>query len=371
MNHIDLAKTHGTETPAVAALPESDLKRIAFLGDSITDGYTYPQLVRDSLAKSKHISAVAINAGIGGDTMPAMFSRVQRDVLDHNPTLVTISSGGNDAARGVTAAEYEAAMRQTVAVLQINNIPVILLTPCGRQARHPINSIIDEYEAAVRRIASDCNLRIAEVGRQMSADAVAGKRQHSLDGHPGYTGQKSIARAVLDAMGFADVPVVDRVDAVMDKDVIREWRIRPVGESEQPLTDDEVSKLIPDDSWSSVTLPFRQTDYSDSDFESLAWIDDLRQEGMAVQLAKNVATGKRFVSVSTISEGHARTAILQTGAEVIAVWLNGRKVFVNEWLHGWHFGRDATEVTLNAGSNILVVESGENFWVRLGSEPIW
>ena len=92
----------GSSSPAAGAP-----LRIAFLGDSITDGYTYPQLVRDSLAKSRKIDVVAINAGIGGDTMHGMETRLERDVLDHHPDLVTISAGANDSGHGVTAEDYE------------------------------------------------------------------------------------------------------------------------------------------------------------------------------------------------------------------------------------------------------------------------
>ena len=227
--------------PAMAQSPAAKAPlRIAFLGDSITDGYTYPQLVRDSLAKARKIDVLAINAGIGGDTMAGMQARLERDVLEHHPDLVTISAGANDAGHGVTAQDYEKAMRAAVDAILARNIKVILLAPVWWP--HRSRDRMDQYEQVIRKIAAQKKLPVAEVTRSMSADAAAGHPQLAADGvHPNYTGQRRIARAVLDALGYADVPVVERVNAVLDPDVVRDWSFRTVGKSERPLTEDELN----------------------------------------------------------------------------------------------------------------------------------
>ena len=344
--------------------------RIAFLGDSITDGYTYPQLVRDSLAKSRAIDVVAINAGIGGDTMPGMEARLERDVLDHHPDLVTISAGANDAARGVTPEAYEKSMRAAVEALQARQIRVILLTPVWLPHKEP--GRMEQYEEAIRRIAADKKLAVAEVTATMAAAAAAGHPQHAVDGHhPNYAGQQSVARAVLDAMGHADVPVVERVNAVFDPDVVRDWSFRPCGKSEPPLTEATVAKVVPDPSWKGLHLPMAKTDFSVQDWQSLAWLDDLRKEGMAIQLDLNVGAGEKFIGLARIHAACEKTVVLQTGGEVSVAWLNGKKVCTNEWQRGWHPGRDATTVTLRQGDNTLVVETGRNCWIRIAEKPLW
>src|SRR6266550_5310454 len=68
-------------------------ERIVFLGDSITDGDTYPQLVRQALAEAGKNVPICINAGIGGDTAAGMLKRLDRDVFSRKPTLVTLSAG--------------------------------------------------------------------------------------------------------------------------------------------------------------------------------------------------------------------------------------------------------------------------------------
>src|SRR5262245_11146114 len=110
--------------------PPSAYQRTVFLGDSITDGNTYPQLVRRALLDAGLPEMVAINAGIGGNTAHQMSERLDRDVLAHRPTLVTILAGANDAHHGVSAADYEKHIRNTADRLKALKVPVMLLTPC-------------------------------------------------------------------------------------------------------------------------------------------------------------------------------------------------------------------------------------------------
>ena len=51
---------------------------------------------------------MCINVGVAGDTASLMRRRVDRDVLAHRPTLVTISAGVNDVLRTVPPASFDA-----------------------------------------------------------------------------------------------------------------------------------------------------------------------------------------------------------------------------------------------------------------------
>src|SRR4051812_42587846 len=72
-------------------------QRLVFVGDSITDGNTYPLLLRQALADAKKQVPVCINAGLAGDTAAGIHKRLDRDVLARKPTLVILSVGVNDA----------------------------------------------------------------------------------------------------------------------------------------------------------------------------------------------------------------------------------------------------------------------------------
>src|SRR3954454_19574145 len=90
---------------SVASQPAAP-RRIVFLGDSITDGHTYPLLVRQALAEAGRPVPTAINAGIGGDTAKGVRARLERDVLVHHPDVVTLLVGANDVFKNVTSADY-------------------------------------------------------------------------------------------------------------------------------------------------------------------------------------------------------------------------------------------------------------------------
>jgi len=172
-------------------------------------------------------------------------------------------------------------------------------------------------------------------------------------------------------MGYSDVPVVERVSAVLDPEVVRDWSFRTVGKSERPLTETTVAAVAVDASWKAVRVPIAKTDYTGQDWESLSWLDDFRREGMAIQLDVNVGPAEKFIGLAKIPSDRERSVVLQTGGDVSVVWLNGKQVCRNEWLRGWHPGRDATPVALRSGTNTLVVETGRNCWIRISAKPLW
>src|SRR5947209_2823193 len=94
--------------PVSAPADDKPPERIVFVGDSITDGHTYPQLIRQALLDAKLSVPVSINAAVAGDTAKGMRKRLERDILVHRATLVTLSAGINDALHGVKPEDYEA-----------------------------------------------------------------------------------------------------------------------------------------------------------------------------------------------------------------------------------------------------------------------
>jgi len=72
--------------------------RLLCFGDSLTaaeDGYV--KILQDKL-ESRDIRV--INAGLGGDKTPQALTRLKSDVIDRNPTAVSIFFGNNDAVIG-------------------------------------------------------------------------------------------------------------------------------------------------------------------------------------------------------------------------------------------------------------------------------
>lgn len=363
----------GSSPAAPAPVPPAVYQRTVFLGDSITDGYTYPQLVRDSLAAAKLPRMVAIDAGIGGDTMKGMRARVDRDVLAFHPTMVTISAGANDVGSGATPEAYAADMRAVVDELTKQKITVILLTPnvVGAANQAKMDPTLGAYEAQIRAIASAYGLRVAEVNKNQNADLAAGHVETAHDGyHPNYEGQRMIARAVLDAMGYADIPVLQRTNTMLDPGVIPQWRIRVVGAGEPPLTEATAATVMPDATWGTIDVPQPTSGVSADDLDAL-WKDDMRKEGVVVNLDKLYAPGGKYIVAATYRSRRDQTLQLHTGAELTDVWLNGKLVYASGGLRGWHPGRETVAVDVHKGDNFLVAETGSDFYLSVTDGPMW
>src|SRR5262245_39509200 len=164
-------------TFAVVAVSAPRLKpedRIVTLGDSITEAGAYQaimQRVFDRFYPELRIEIV--NAGIGGHKSTDMSGRLQRDVIDRNPTVVTISCGVNDVwhgfdnpPRGVDLTTYEQLMTQMVQQLKAKpRAEIYLLTPTviHESLRGPENLKLEAYCEAVRQIARQEKVNLVDL----------------------------------------------------------------------------------------------------------------------------------------------------------------------------------------------------------------
>ena len=86
--------------------------KIVFIGDSITEwgceedpeniGTGYVRLIHDYLVTTyPERKPVVLNRGVGGNRIPDLAKRWQKDVLDENPDYVSVSIGINDVWRQI------------------------------------------------------------------------------------------------------------------------------------------------------------------------------------------------------------------------------------------------------------------------------
>ena len=344
------------------------LKRVVFLGDSITDGNTYPMLLRDALAK-RGVKIRAINAGVGGNTAAMMLARLERDVLSENPTLVTLFAGSNDSATRVTPADFEQTMRTIITSVQAKHIPIIVLTPKYVPASQVEKSaLLAQYNAVVHKIGPEYGVRLAEVGARMKEASEKGTNVFAPDGHPNYTGQHMIARAVLDAMGYPDLPLPERVKNKLLPGVIRSWEMRPLAPKELRLTETTVSAQVPDASWVTISLPEKDALTGDENL----WLDDCRPQGTAIWVKRDVGgeTG-RYIGVATLKSRSIKKMYFNIGAEMGTIWLNGKKLLEPSAFRGWHLGRESAIGELQRGTNTIVIETGATFFLSVTKQPFW
>ena len=368
MTSILLAQTATAEKKALLAPSH---QRIVFLGDSITDGNTYPTLVRQALTEAGYVAPLCINAGIGGDTAAGMRSRFDTTVLAYKPTLVTISAGVNDAFRGVTNENYQADVAAMVERAKAASAAVVLLTPSiVDPADSPAATNILAYGDILRRLAQTNGLLVAEVHKLMSEARTAGRDLLEVDHiHPNYEGQRGIARAVLDALGYKDVAVPAVPKAALYPGVITSWVMRATPDKTPPLDDQGVKDLKPNEPWRTYALP-------ETEPQQAPWLEIERQCGFGLSLDKLIGDGKakNFLGVAHLDEKAPRTVYFNAGGDALqAIWLNGKRIFkftAPPW-PGFHAGGNRVQAALLKGDNVIVIETGPMFFLSVTDNHDW
>jgi len=180
---------------------ELRMTTLVCLGDSITQGhigYAYVDQLR-----ARFPTVRIINAGIDGDTTLNLWHRIERDVLAHQPDVVTIMVGLNDFGTEfgeplsqayyrllkkvpirIGIATYAALYRAIVARLQRAGCRVVLLTPTtlGELPDTAGQAILDGYADVVRTVATSFAVPLADVRaafvREMRAHPRVGHEYH-------------------------------------------------------------------------------------------------------------------------------------------------------------------------------------------------
>jgi lysophospholipase L1-like esterase len=151
---------------------------------------TYGELLQQTF-QEKNIPLEVINAGVPGNTTALALQRFQKDVLDHNPSLVVIQFGINDSAVDVwkdppiekprvELPVFLMNMESMIDLIQDQNGEVILMSPqrmsWSKKTRElygkppyisddedGFNVILDTYVAGLRELAVRKNVRFIDI----------------------------------------------------------------------------------------------------------------------------------------------------------------------------------------------------------------
>jgi lysophospholipase L1-like esterase len=155
-------------------------ERVVFFGDSITQSGNleggYVDLIRRTL-KSEGSDSIIIPAGISGHKVPDLLKRLDKDVIEKNPTVVFIYIGINDvwhsqSGSGTDIKSYGEGLRKIIRSIHKSGSKVVLATPTviGEKAKgeNPLDEMLEEYAAVSRKVAKEekailCDLRAAFV----------------------------------------------------------------------------------------------------------------------------------------------------------------------------------------------------------------
>jgi lysophospholipase L1-like esterase len=351
----------GTEGKAMKGMPDLSHERIVNLGDSITDGQTYALLVGQALTEAGLPAPTFIGAGVGGDTSGGMLKRLDRDVLVHRPTRVMLCCGINDLGMNVPLTNYEANVTAIAERLKQEKVGLILLTTSnirGGAGAEGLRAI----ETILRGVARKYGLPVAEVYARMEEARKEGKDLWEKDGaHLNFEGYRAMTRAVLDVMGYKDVPVPTEQHCQPMPGIIARWKVLTVPDQEPPLDEKRVVEMKVDERWNDYALPEeKKLDHW--------WSEQERSRGFAMSL-NELFGGKRHYALAEVVSP-ARKAYVNTGGELGAVWFNGRKLDIVRDC-GWHAGGNRVPVEFRQGTNTVLVETGGRFFLSITDTNTW
>lgn len=185
-----------------------DAVKVVCFGDSVTGVYyhtgsrrAYTDLLGIALRQfAPHAKVEMINAGISGHTTKHALKRIQKDVLEHKPDVVTVMFGLNDM-RGVSLDDYRANLKNIITQCRSAGSEVVLATPNNvieTEAR-PTKKLI-AYCDVVRDVGRELKVPVCDCYRELAAyrerDALGWRLLMSDPIHPNMAGHKRIATAL-------------------------------------------------------------------------------------------------------------------------------------------------------------------------------
>ena len=159
-----------------AGTPFIDTDRLMCLGDSITQFGDSPKgyvtLLRNAFTKAGHPAVAVLNAGVGGNRVPNVQERLDREITTKNPTVAFIYIGINDVWHnggnlGAPKTQYETGLREIIGKLQSKGIIVVLATPTviGEKpdGTNPLDHALDVFSETARAIAKETNVEFCDL----------------------------------------------------------------------------------------------------------------------------------------------------------------------------------------------------------------
>lgn len=204
--------------PATPVLQDGD--RVVFLGDSITVLHTWTRLVELAVRlRHPEWKLTFVNAGVGGNTVVDALERLEVDVLSHEPTVVFVNFGMNDASfpEGSPDWAFEknmVALLDRLAAAKVRRVVWLDPTPydtsvgAGNAFNRRRVARLAELVEFTKKTAEERKLVRVPVNDAVTRAITAWKNAKRLENlipdriHPGVTLHGVMAAEVLAAMNF-------------------------------------------------------------------------------------------------------------------------------------------------------------------------
>ena len=160
----------GNLPKTITKLETGEPVRLIALGDSLTQGWMARKGFLDFLSemlKKKYPASrlTIINRGIPGDTAEGGLERLRYDVLDHDPDLVFVQFGLNDAFTGVHPGRFESAVQTIVDHIRTDTDAEILIITSVPVVFERMDEIADSFYGRLEAVAARERLPIVRVHR--------------------------------------------------------------------------------------------------------------------------------------------------------------------------------------------------------------
>jgi lysophospholipase L1-like esterase len=195
------------ENNKLIGMPAPDEKRVVFMGNSITEGWSNAH--PDFFSGKPYV-----NRGISGQTTPQMLIRFRPDVIDLKPDVVVILAGINDIAGNTgpsTLEMIEANLASMVELAKANRIRVVLSSVLPaydfpwRPGMQPAEKVM-QLNAWIKNFAADNGCIYLDYFTPMADEKNALKAEYTYDGvHPNLEGYKIMEPLVESAIQKAIV----------------------------------------------------------------------------------------------------------------------------------------------------------------------
>lgn len=256
-NRAALPQQQVKTAAALEKLTRGETARVVCLGDSVTGLYyhtggrrAYTDMLGIALERSvPNAKVTMINAGISGNSTVDGLNRIERDVLQHEPDLVTVMFGLNDMTR-VPLDQFRANLITIVTRCWAAGAEVVLSTPndvidtSGRPTAKLVTycDVIREVGASMGVAVADC---YAEMETLRQGDPLAWRLLLSDEIHPNMAGHQRMAETLSrsitgKAVSLSDVaplpPSLSQVAAVAKSaEVIKVLAMPPFDTEIKPL----------------------------------------------------------------------------------------------------------------------------------------
>ncbi len=190
---------------------------IVCLGDSVTGVYyhtgghrAYPEMLELALKKIHPNAPIhVINAGISGQTTVDGLARLDKDVLQQHPALVTISFGLNDMTR-VPPEQFRTNLEQLIDRCRAAQSLILLCTPNAVISTdgRPINRLV-EYCDIIRTVGREKTIPVCDqyaAGQRLKSRAPRTWRLTMSDEiHPNMDGHKRMAEELCRSISGSEI----------------------------------------------------------------------------------------------------------------------------------------------------------------------